>query len=59
MTKRAMVRAAKLMVMATRVEGDEEGHGDGGKSNGNCDKGDRQATAMVTKRVVGERRQRQ
>jgi hypothetical protein len=53
------VRAARLMAMVTRVEGNEEGHGDGGKSDGNCNKGDRQATAMVTKRVAGERRQRQ
>jgi hypothetical protein len=47
------------MVMATRVEGNEEGHGDGSKNDGNCDKGDRQATAMVTKRVAGKRQQRQ
>jgi hypothetical protein len=51
------VRATRLMAMATRVEGNEEGHGDGGKSNGNCNKGDRQATAMVTKRVAGKQRQ--
>jgi hypothetical protein len=36
-------RAARAMVLASRVAYDNEGNGDGGKSNGN--EGDRQATA--------------
>jgi hypothetical protein len=39
-----MARAARAMALATRVVCDEEGDGDGGKSNGN--KGGRRATAM-------------
>ncbi len=33
--KRAMVRATRAMVTATRVAGDEEGDGEGGKGYGN------------------------
>ncbi len=42
MTKRA--RAARARALAMRVACNEEGNGDGGKSNGN--EGGRQATAM-------------
>ncbi len=38
-----MARAARAMALATRVACDEEGDGDGGKSDGN--EGGRQATA--------------
>jgi hypothetical protein len=54
------------MVTAMRVVGDEEGNGDGGKSNGNGDQGGGQETEMATKRVMvkatrvaGKQRQRQ
>jgi hypothetical protein len=43
----AMVTAAatkRAMTMATKVVGDKEGNGDGGKSNGDNDEGGRQAT---------------
>jgi hypothetical protein len=39
-----MVKAARAMALLTRVACDEEGNGDGGKSNGN--KGGGGATAM-------------
>ncbi len=38
--------------MAMRVAGNKEGNGNGGKSNGDCNKGGRQATAMATNRVI-------
>jgi hypothetical protein len=37
-TKRAMARAARSLVMVTRVVGDEVGNGQGSKSNGNGNK---------------------
>ncbi len=43
------------MAMATRVEGNKVSHGDGNKSIGNGNKGDRQATMMATKRVACKR----
>jgi hypothetical protein len=46
--KRAMLRAARAMAMVTRVESNKEGHGYGGKSNGDGNKGDRQAMATTT-----------
>jgi hypothetical protein len=36
-------------VMAMRVAGNEEGNGEGGKGNGDSDKGVRQWTALATK----------
>ncbi len=48
------MRAARAMAMGMRVAGDEGGNGNGGKSDGNGDKGGRQAmvTMMATKRVM-------
>jgi hypothetical protein len=47
--------------MATRVAGNKEGNGEGGKGNGDSDKGVRQGTALAMKwamatatRVAGE-----
>ncbi len=40
------------MAMVMRVAGDEEGNGDGGKSDGDGNKGGGQAMATVTKRVM-------
>ncbi len=50
MTKR--VRAARAMASATRVVCDEEGYGDGGKSDGN--KGGERATATRAMVTEGE-----
>ncbi len=54
------------MAMVMRVVGNKEGNGDGGKSNINGDKGGRQVTATVTKRMMvtatrvwGKQQQRQ
>jgi hypothetical protein len=47
-----MARAAWAVASATRVACDEEGNGDGGKSNG--DEGGRQATAMRAMATEGE-----
>jgi hypothetical protein len=38
--------------MRVRVSGNKEGNGDGGKSDGDNNKGGGQATAMATKRVI-------
>jgi hypothetical protein len=46
-TKRA--RAARAMVMVTRVGGNKEAIGPGGKSNGNGNKGGKQATVTRAK----------
>jgi hypothetical protein len=44
--RQAMVTVTKrVMVMVTRVAGDKEGNGDGGKSNGISNKGGEQETA--------------
>ena len=40
------------MVMVTRLAGDEEGKGEGGKSYDDGDNGGGRAMAMVTKRVM-------
>jgi hypothetical protein len=47
-----MTRAARAVVMAMRVAGDEEGDCKGGKGDGNGDKGVRQGPAMATKRAM-------
>ncbi len=57
MTK--MARAARAMALATRVACNEEGDGDGGKSNGNggksnADEGGGRATATRAMMTEGE-----
>jgi hypothetical protein len=54
MTKRATARAgaARAMMTAMRVAGNEEGNGYFGKRDGDGDKGGGQATATATKRVI-------
>jgi hypothetical protein len=49
----------RVMATATRVVGDKEGNGNGGKSNGNSVKGGGQLTAMsvMAMRVAAEQQQ--
>ncbi len=56
--KRATVRVLRLMAMATRVVGNKEGNGKGGKGDGNTDKegyGNGDYTVMATARVAGDK----
>ncbi len=50
----------RAMVTATRMAGNKEGNGDGGKSNGNINKGGGQETEIraMAIRVAGKRQQR-
>ncbi len=50
--KRARAMVARAMEMAMRVAGNKEGNCNGGKRDGNDNKGGGQATAMATKRVI-------
>jgi hypothetical protein len=50
--KRARMRVARAMATVMRVVGNKEGNGDGGKSDGNSNKGGGQAMVAATKRVV-------
>ncbi len=50
MTKWARAKVARAMVTAMRVAGKEED--EGGKSNGDINKGGRQGTAMAAKRAM-------
>ncbi len=57
---------ARAMVMAMRVVGDKGGNGDAGRSDGDGNKGGKQATKTATKRVIvtatrvaGKQRQQQ
>jgi hypothetical protein len=54
-----MPPATKKRAMAMRVVGNKEGHGNSGKSNGNGNKGGRQATAMrvMAMGVAGKQQQ--